>query len=387
MFLFLKRSGFFGFLCCLFIGGPAAAQRFSYLYIQGDKQHAFYVRYAGEMLPRYSKNYTIIPQLGSGPMQIEILFQQNEYPPLTFNIQIPDNSSRGFLLTRYENSFALYDIQQRFYLMPGPAGEDRLPEVTAATQPSRSAIPSNTGTPPPEKELIFMEGIELEPRSAIRPPAPKEKKIEVSEEAVPTELPGNTSWQEEIPAAETPQESRHTTAETAVPEDVIAAERAYFLRRQREAAEETEVPEQPVIEYTTTPEPVTEIQETQEESFTPMTDEPEEVWTNSAAQPILNSDCPEPVSDQAYSQLFNAAQSRSAEDKKILYLVKISEKNCFTTRQAFLLARQLRAESMRYSFLKKVYPRITDQQNFPVLEDALFRTLEWKSYFRLIHQQ
>jgi hypothetical protein len=109
------------------------AQGWSYIYIQGDKQTPFYVKLEGEMLPRYSKNYYIIPQLAAGPVHLQVLFQQNEYPAQNFTVLVPDNGYRGFLLTQKDNTFALYDIQQRFYLMPGDNSEDHLPEMISYT--------------------------------------------------------------------------------------------------------------------------------------------------------------------------------------------------------------------------------------------------------------
>ena len=77
---------------------PASAGKFSYLYIQGDQKTPFYVKLDDAMQPRYGKNYCIIPKLAPGPIHIEILFQQNIFPPQQFNIQIPEDGARGFLL-------------------------------------------------------------------------------------------------------------------------------------------------------------------------------------------------------------------------------------------------------------------------------------------------
>lgn len=107
----------------------AAADQFSYVYIQGDKQTPFYVKFEDEMLPRYGKNYCIIPELTPGPIHIQILFQQNAYPAQKFTILVPEGGSRGFLLTRKGESFSLYDIDQQFYLRDGNSeSEDRVPE-------------------------------------------------------------------------------------------------------------------------------------------------------------------------------------------------------------------------------------------------------------------
>lgn len=100
----------------------AAAQPFSYIYIQGDKKTPFYVKMEGQMLPRYGKNYCIISELNPGPVHIEVLFQQHAFKPQKFTINVPENGSRGFLLDQREQGFALYDLQQKKFL--GPRGEE-----------------------------------------------------------------------------------------------------------------------------------------------------------------------------------------------------------------------------------------------------------------------
>jgi len=100
------------------------ASALSYIYIQGDKQVPFYVKFEGEMQPRYGKNYSIISQLAPGPIHLQILFQQNTYPAQEFTLNIPENGERGFLLIKKGDAFSLYDVSQKFYLSAGNALED-----------------------------------------------------------------------------------------------------------------------------------------------------------------------------------------------------------------------------------------------------------------------
>ena len=94
------------------------AQQFSYVYIQGDKVTPFYVKMDSVMMPRYGKNYCILSELIPGPIHIEILFQQNIYPPQHFTIMVPENGFREFLLDHQDKGFVLYDLQQKRYLGP-----------------------------------------------------------------------------------------------------------------------------------------------------------------------------------------------------------------------------------------------------------------------------
>lgn len=91
-----KRNHFVWLLLLAFnlFGQPVQAQGFSYIYIQGDKKTPIYTRVEGVMMPRYGKNYALLSRLAPGPLAVEVLFQQNEFPPLTFNIMVPESGKR-----------------------------------------------------------------------------------------------------------------------------------------------------------------------------------------------------------------------------------------------------------------------------------------------------
>jgi len=120
-------------ICFVLLNLKTNAQSFSYIYIQGDKETPFYVKMEDEMQPRYGKNYCIISQLVTGIIHIQVLFQQNAYPPQKYTLRVPDNGYRGFILTRKGNTFSLYDIQQQFYIPAGNSEDDD--HVSGNTQP------------------------------------------------------------------------------------------------------------------------------------------------------------------------------------------------------------------------------------------------------------
>ena len=142
---FIFRKIFILLLLSLGFVGTAYAQDFSYVYIQGDKKTPIYAKVEGVMIPRYGKNYALIARLAPGPMNIEILFKQNAYPPVQFNILVPENGKRAFVLTQKEGVFALFDVVQNFYL---PANntieEDHLPALLATSSSSivQASVPT-----------------------------------------------------------------------------------------------------------------------------------------------------------------------------------------------------------------------------------------------------
>lgn len=108
----------------------------------------------------------------------------------------------------------------------------------------------------------------------------------------------------------------------------------------------------------------------------PTASEPEEAVTA-----IPNSDCPKPVNRSEYEDVLKKARSKS-DGNRLKYLLDQTDK-CYTTVQVRALTRSLAKDPERYAFLKQVYPRITDQANFPTLE-ATLTSKEWKQYFQLI---
>jgi len=354
---------------CIFMYLTADAHGWSYIYIQGDKQIPFYVKLEGEMLPRYSKNYYIIPQLEAGPVHLQVLFQQNEYPAQNFTVLVPEGGARGFLLSRKDNTFALYDVQQRFYLYSGDNGEDHLPEMISvkARETKPDPLPKTKNTNGQPEKAISKSGKDKTKTSSLT----QAEKTTANE---PQFLEDVVLENDHIAAPEQPTpELTETSPET--PAEDIQPEQESTRRQQPDNSND----QQPVVQ-----EQITEL--AGNDTKDARTDQQEQIEIESNTAPVINSDCPQPLDDAEFDKIYSTTKDKSDDEKRVSYLMKKAESNCFTSRQAYFLAREMTAESMRYSFLKKAYPRITDQQNFYLLEDHLFRTLEWKSYFRLIYQ-
>ncbi|MCB0696084.1 MAG: DUF4476 domain-containing protein [Chitinophagaceae bacterium] len=302
-------------LLCTVLPGGLLANGFSYVYIQGDKTLPFYVKLEDQMLPRYGKNYNLIPQLAPGVINIQVLFQQNAYPAQKFSIVVPESGFRGFLLMKKGDAFTLYDIHQQFYLHAGNKPEDDKAPV-ANTAEAYVYKPRIESTPAPVANSTvarqssgprFMTNVELNNERTIQ----------------------------QEPAREV-RESRRNEPQ----EEVSYSETGYGRQD----------------EYTS-PEPE----------------------GNSMA--VTNSDCPEPVSEGDFEDLYKKVQDKN-EKTKLKYLLSKMD-GCYTSNQARILTEALSNDPEKYTFLKRVYPRITDQYNFPAHENLL-STEEWKSYFRLI---
>ena len=115
-----------GLLVCIFFLLPSltfAGDKSAYIYIQGDKELPFYVRVAGKMLPRYAKDYCIVPLLKGGEVEIEVLFEQNKSRTEFFSLSVTEGGQKGFLLTKkcndcVENQYYLCDISTGDVLKP-----------------------------------------------------------------------------------------------------------------------------------------------------------------------------------------------------------------------------------------------------------------------------
>ncbi len=302
----MLRKGIIIFLllisCMLKVETSSANGEFSYVYIQGDKNIPFYVKLDDIMLPRYGKNYFIIPKLVSGTIDIQILFQQNKYPPHNFTIKVPSNGFRGFILMNKSGTFTLYDIHQKFYLQHNNSVEDdNAPETKGyvykpANITTQTTVPTNVTAGTSNNTPKFLENIEL-------------------------------------------NKSNSTEAETIekTPEKPIAVNA------------EKKVDKTVRVEYNRTS--------------------------------VVNSDCPQAISEDDFGDLVDKVQNKN-ESVRLKYLLSKMD-DCYTSNQAGRLARILTNDPERYTFLKRIYPRVTNQNAFVALEDLL-STNEWKSYFRLI---
>lgn len=293
----------------LFLSGisPCIAQDYSYVYIQGDKSIPFYVKLEGEMLPRYGKNHAIISRLEPGMINLEILFQQNAHPPHAFRIKVPENGNRSFLLTKRAEGFALFDLQQGFYLQPGNDPDDD-------QAPARDGSYSPVAYP------------------AAEPAAPATTAVPARKETRPSQK-GSASGR--------------TTAENVTPPAVTPGTPLFL-----------------------------EDIELYNEHTVPPDNKPA---TDTGSDVIPNSDCPEPVTDSRLQSIYGKTLTYTTEEARLGYLN--SQLNiCYTTEQAALLVQTMESNAARYSWLKKVYPRITDQSAFRSLS-ALFSDEAWKSHF------
>lgn len=327
------KQGFLRYLllaCFCLLYTTSFAERFSYVYIQGDKEIPFYVKLEDEMLTRYGKNYSIISELNPGPINIQILFQQNDYPPQNFVIQVPENGFRGFLLTYKSGAFSLYDIHQQFYLPAGnKAEDDRLPAITSRIKEINTPPPTPKATPTIKKEIK-----KTPPVVAKKEPTPKKPEV-----TPPT--PKTTP--RAVPRPINPP-TKENTEKTDEPK---------FIKNIELQNERTQSTEGTIKKPETTEERVH----------------------------IINSDCPQAMTAMDFNSISAAAQERIGNDRLKYLLGEMN--NCYTTSQAGELVGLLDGDTERYTLLKRIYPRITDQENFPDLK-ALLTSDEWKKYFNAL---
>ena len=102
------------------------------------------------------------------------------------------------------------------------------------------------------------------------------------------------------------------------------------------------------------------------------------------APTFRNSDCPQAVDSATFDHLYKQMIAKSTDEERIDFLNGQMDK-CYLTFHARTLGSMLTEDAARFTFLKKVYPRITDQQQFPLLDDLL-RSEVWKAQFtQLVH--
>jgi len=305
---------------------------YSYIYIQGDLETPFYVKLEGQMLPRLGKNYCIIPNLDTGLIHVQILFQQNVYPEQEFAIRVPEAGARGFALQKInDQQFALYDLQSGNYLIAGNKDDNNsmLPngvagnswgESTLELPPFRESGASRGNSEQTRTQERFIDDVEL--RSAG---------------TAVDELPafGNS-----IPPKKTKERNNRQLMETSsgrvVDEDLSVGDHTIF----------TPAPTPP-----STPEIA-----------------------------IPNSDCPTAMSNSAFEDLALNVLDKNDDLARLKFINKTGVKYCYTTEQVRILASNIQSPSARYEMVIALYPRVVDHAEFPKLE-ALFKTTYLRNKF------
>ncbi|MES2479083.1 MAG: DUF4476 domain-containing protein [Bacteroidota bacterium] len=329
------------------------AQGFSYVYIQGDKKTPIYTKVEGVMMPRYGKNYALLSRLAPGPLNVEVLFQQNEFPAIQFNILVPENGKRAFILQKKDDGFALYDIEQNFYLKANnDIADDHIPTIINNT----NLIVEKAHEPVAElttKETNAEVNIEkVEPKETTLP-----AKIDSPQVAA------NTTPDVEIVKTNTEAEPVKTDSSTVVSTDTVKPKFIENITFDNSAhiASSTD-----------------ETIKTNEHSST-------ELKTEEANPVILNSDCNGQISALNYTKLTNSITAKKSENERLGLILDAAKQNCMSSGQAQKLIEKLDSDIARFSALKSVYPKITDQANFGSLE-SLLSDEEWKAYFQNLIQ-
>lgn len=321
-----------------------AQSGYSYFYFEGDQQTPFYVKVEGKMQPRLGKNHFIIPNLDAGYTHFQILFQKNEFPPQDFLLEVPKGGSRSFVLHQVnERQFALYDLQQKRYIIAGNKQEDdhATASVPAATlersvrvtdtdldipvfapDEKKTRIDKKTGTVSSvvKTESRFLNGIELNSDSA--------------------DGSGVTDADIGEPVAVSPTTGKKNKRQSKSLDDLPAIK--------NDLGEE--VPPGP---------------------------------GQSELPPVPNTDCPQAMSNEEFEDFALRVLDRSTDDERLKFIRKVKDKHCFSTEQVRILANNLSGQSARYEAVKILYFHTSDQENYKKLE-ALFNTDFLKSKFREI---
>lgn len=320
------RSTIFLLTFLLLQNSNIQAQGFSYVLIQGDKKTPIYTKVEGVMMPRYGKNYALLSRLAPGPLNLEILFQQNEYPPLQFNILVPEGGKRAFVLQQKDGQFQLFDVEQNFYLKSNNSiDDDHIPSVVRNTDIAKTA----TIEEPESNTVSPIEAVEA-------------KTISVEKTTEPIIAVADTTLKTPIDST-----SKPTFIEAIVFDNNTEKNEA------------------------TTPDINLENQGTNNEGTQTLI--------------IENSDCNGQISSLEFLRLSNIIYSKKTEDEKLGLIIESAKKNCFSTEQDEKLLEKLSTDIAKFSAIKSLYPKTTDQSNFGQLASQL-TSEDWKEAFQNLIQ-
>lgn len=95
---------------------------------------------------------------------------------------------------------------------------------------------------------------------------------------------------------------------------------------------------------------------------------------------LRNSDCPEAMSEADFQKLYRQMLAKEGDEARVAFLLDQNDK-CFATWQLRALVSPLTIDAGRFSVVHKLYSRVSDQHNFPLLDD-LFHEPAWQQAFQ-----
>lgn len=317
----------------------------AYFYIEGDQETPFYVKVEGKMMERLGKNYAIIPNLGAGHTNFEILFEKNKYPAQHFILEVPETGTRGFVLNKVnEKQFALFDIDQKRFIVSGNRAEDDyvLPASIAKSNEEKAFYEKNT----PEinaKELLQKYG---QTNTQGKAKESNESNIPQFIDEIALNKEGNTNKSKQN--IRKPESRKRYTQEEVDNSLKNWEEEEEILKPSKK-----------------------KVKNLMEES-----DEEE-----NKLPPIPNTDCPSPMNNQVFENIALRFLAYNDDTQKISYLRKNTSKLCFSTEQVRILASNMETQSGKFEVVKMLYIQTSDQDDYERLVE-LFNSGYIKSEFR-----
>ncbi|OJV53067.1 MAG: hypothetical protein BGO31_04760 [Bacteroidetes bacterium 43-16] len=341
---------------CLILAGFCALSQDlndAVVYIQSDKETPIYVKVEGRMMERYSKNYVVLGNLASGPLNLEILFQQNKYPNQKFILNIPPSSQRSLVLKKLDqNKFALYDLNYGIYLNNGNRLEEDISgsdndyqnTVLAANNRTEEAQPpKETAAAQPKKEKVV---------------AQKTKKEKNTEESIP-----------EFTAAKVKEEKKKKSealeVAQAVPENNDTPKPAKRKRADREQEKEAKTEQERFLDF----------EMDKKEGNTGNSKSAKNTSANH------NGKCTEAATESQFDNFASLLNATEDEEQKLVIVRKNAPKYCFSTDQVRTIAMNFDSQSSRYEVTRVLKAKVVDAENYPKLS-SLFNTNYLKERFK-----
>lgn len=323
----IQRQLLLSLLMLLSTGWYSAAQ--SALYFQGDKETGIYVKVEGKMMERLSRNFVIVPGLEAGIAHFEVLFEQNAYPAQHYQIQIPEDGIRGFILTKVDDrNFALFDIQSNGYIANNNEKDEAFLNFT------------------PKEESVFSIASGKKKEEDVRVEEPESEEPSYRNNQVEEEAEKTNRFMEDIDL----NDSRSSSQKKKKREDrtILVEDRLFKTKDNGNVKDGKTTPKEK--------------------------EEKEEVTSYSSnCNGAMN-----PAQFESYAQSFN---SSGDDESKLKYFKKTYQQKCLNTEQIGFIASLLDGQSARYELVQLAYPETVDPGNYSILE-KLFATDFLKKKFR-----
>ncbi len=349
----------------------ANAQQNYFAYFQTDNKQPFYIRINSKLLSSSSSGYLVVPKLTAGMYSLKIGFPKNEFPEQQFSLQVV-NTDAGYLVKNFgDKGWGLYNLHTMEVNMSAAQNQNSKTLKSSDGDDAFSKALSTATNTEPVNSLVKIDSVSLtnEKTSSVTVIAPVLKLSDLADQ-----------FGRSIIYVDKSSSVNDTIALFIQNQGLIkpGSGIATTVHDTNSVPEKKESDTKPAkfldIDMSVTDTLKNNVVPSSLDASTSDTtkNRKENIELANKGGLSFNSDCKQNATDADFLKIRKRMAAASNDDKMIQVASKmLLNSKCLTTEQVKNLSLLFLDDGGKYNFFDKVYPHVSDTQNFATLQQQL----------------